>query len=418
MLISPPPSRTFSRQQWLLSDAPANVDLAACIDVATLVASTIKTIRSVRSYFLALPPQSLIPSPHKESATTSSRLKRQQSFSQEGAQPQPKDNFKRQSMSHVLTRRASTVLLSSGFAAPAAEKLTSGRRSSSRAPSSFFPFQTVRRLSFASAEPGSGEAHASRDLARDLRNIFAATEAMTHISSNPASITDCQSERSASPTTSDDENGLGSTTGADPLVLIRTVGLEVLGMLKQLEDCNRNLNPAQDTDSAGNEVKAAKSDDAAQYRTDVALASLTQERQVVRTYVAEVEAILNRLPDGAPKREAERRAASYSGRSEDFGLQMLHLRGEMEAKLTDDAGDGGLALTSDGLEGDSSLPAWAQATYDNDNLGKSSSSRERASDVLPADPSLPTRCFPRTSARNHMRRPAGRVSRAATDSGG
>ncbi|PWN22589.1 hypothetical protein BCV69DRAFT_281574 [Microstroma glucosiphilum] len=369
-----------TRQQWLLTDPVTASKLAAGLDIAELVATSIKTVRAVRSYFLALPPQSLVSPSRQKSRSAFSRLRRQQSFCQEGAQPKPRDNFKRQSMSHILTRRASTVLLSSGFAAPGAENSPSGRRSSSRAPSSFLPFQTVRRMSYAPTETGRGEDVASRNLARDIKSIFAATEAMAHSASGRASTMDFRSDRSASPASSDDEEGTSNASAADPLVLIRAVGLEVLGMLKQLEDRNRVSDAA--AGATGDEKGHSPGEGAkiAQYRTDVSLAALTKEREVVRTYVVEVEAILDRLPYESRKRERGQRAASYSGATEVSEMKGLHLGVEGHPNLFGYAPKGDDDHVSDGSEGNDNLPKWARTAYDEDNLGRA---RALLCDVLP-----------------------------------
>lgn len=443
------------------------------VDFLEMINGTTKTIRAVRNYLFALPPlprlaRSVAPvasstfadigpsagqvaSPTATSTPTSTlRKKPSIQFNNEEHLPgvKPRDAFKRQSSFQSLPKssdRRRSFIGSSGFAAEVADGESKGTAKSGgstvktarggdrgngrqpHAPSSFVPFETVqqRRRSSVAFEDGDDERAAlRRELGLDQNDAASPptlgrglpSSAVTPVGAVAASERDARSQSPQRTVTTPAAIGPSAPPQDDPLVVVRSSALEVLGMLRSLEESNRfeksdrieeeadnvglqlppgyrrrhlpstvSVRMMRDYSEGGHEdsgtssttrMRAPKEDadeevEGYLYRQDVTLSSLEKQREVVSKYLATVDSVL-----ASVSKVSELRKYMRAG----------EVRQTASGLVGGDGGSGtGNQTTMDSSSGlvatdDERLPTWARRTFSGDDVERA---RTLLLDVLP-----------------------------------
>lgn len=452
------------------------------VDLLETINGTTKTIRAVRNYLFALPPlprltrqeaAGVAMSGAGESAATdhaveslqvpttpssSSKLRKKPSLQFiNGEEHLPgvkaRDAFKRSSNSLKSERRRSFIG-SSGFAADVADgtsarngKMTGAGSSGpgpsaatprpSHAPSSFVPFETVqqRRRSSIALDDGDGEAEREslrRSLGLDRPEAATIGKGLPSGATTPVAAlaaSERAGARGQSPQRSATAPAPASMTATakqdDPLVVVRSSALEVLGMLRALEESSRvdkqdgdgegddhgdegdavddlpnmptsnarrgprlrttSVRMMRDYSEGGSTGDASTSasgttsstmripkEDADEevegylYRQDLTLGSLEKQREIVSKYLATVDQVLAAVSKVSELRKYMRGAADTAATAQTNGIETI-LRQPSQASEDDTADD-------------SRLPVWARKSYNGDGLDRI---RTMILDVLP-----------------------------------
>ncbi|PWN52120.1 hypothetical protein IE53DRAFT_367470 [Violaceomyces palustris] len=347
-----PLSRTMSESSEGGSSAPL---ASASVDLVHLMTSTTKTIRSVRNYLLALPPDAISTSavPHTP------------------GEPKRKDAFKRQS-SFASLPRASGV---PSFAA-------SGEKYGS--------------LSRKERPNNGGGASGGRAMPSAWQSPKLSDGGDTVVRRGPDATHAVEEEKTD-----------------DPLTLVRSAALNVLGMLKELEEEHRlpqdhpaykdqdgdrrtKVNAAVETLSepdspcvgsfqademrrgsmhtSDTSVDEIKPEYGHLYRSDLKLSDLEKERVVVREYLGTVDRILSAVK-GVKKAHISNRRR-LSGNPEAVSPVQGASPGQAPMIRVDSEGSTGL---------DEDLPSWADPFHPNGELGRI---RDLLTSHLPVDLAL------------------------------
>lgn len=181
-----------------------------------IIHDTTQTIKDVRNYLFALPPSASIPYVQEPSSTTidpnpdsshQPSLRRRSSiqFRKEEAAPvKPKDAFKRQSSFSGLPRPDLKAAFAGG----------QGPRAAKHAPSSFVPFATVKRHN---------------------RGSICSSEEFLRADLNALSVDSAKEKPSDSKEVRPKSEDIAKRSMAtDPLAVVRSSALNVLGMLREL----------------------------------------------------------------------------------------------------------------------------------------------------------------------------------------
>ncbi|CAO1635270.1 unnamed protein product [Parajaminaea phylloscopi] len=333
-------------------------------NVPVLLEGTSQTVRDVRNYLFALPPGVMASStdakPQSEAdptkpASTSPTLQRRPSlqFRQERSSVvKPKDAFKRQSSFSGLPRP--TV------------KPTASAIKQAHAPSSFVPLATNRRLSRAMSFDGEDGPDTE-----DGPGTLAAPPPP-----EPVVVQQPKEDRATQP------------PPPDPLTIIRTAALDVLGMLKELDlqcrierrgsqvdvDCTpgkrrtvvrdysesyTSESTMQRTWSSGDAEPAGETGLAVSYKSEIPYDAMQRGREVVRRYLSTVDSVLARIPP--PPRPLRSDGNGPARRSD---LPSLFVpTGAVTAALPNESHEK-VHISEE------ALPTWAQHDFQGTQLGK------------------------------------------------
>lgn len=390
-------SRRFSR----ISDTSRMSTSCEPVDILQLINSTTVTVRSVRNYLFALPPAPLPPRRPEEDTTTATagktlRKKPSTQFGEEHVPGvKPKDAFKRQSSFHGLprggNRRPSSVLGSSGFLAP------SGPSSSSHPPSSFAPFEMVSRRASRDGEQLSSSNQGHRPQA-DEQSQSPSDLQRTGQAQVGKGFPSTTSHAPTQGTESDNKT-------TDPLVVVRTAALEVLGMLRELEEraripkqgdgsgkegdgmpshesvkMMRNYSEASASSGTSMQAPAEDVDDEVEgflYQSDLTLAQLEKERENVKRYLSTVDGVLSEVAQHRSSLSKSAKAAAKGLTAESLSSEgrqrsALERRSASESVGAGHGGDSRIdALHAPSVDLDeNSLPEWARLAFEGDAIGE------------------------------------------------
>lgn len=303
---------------------PLDVTAPREVDVLELINATTQAIRAVRNYLFALPPTVAASDAqqvgaaggiNERSASGSLRRKPSATFKGQHGSVKAKDAFKRQSSFSGLPRPGVTGLPMQHFSSTTGASSGRGQVSASGAPQQL-PFQTVKRLNVSS----------SVDFSRATTPFSPASAGPPPSSYRAAGIERrVASEMLQKRSSIEEEQPITPASAPrDPLVVVRASALEVLGMLRDLEEKNRvavvpstkgtafgRLPPSSSKASVrmlrGDYSESSfgvndeqhddeeDGDDDVAYRSDLTLADLGEQRSLVRRYLATVNTVMSEL---------------------------------------------------------------------------------------------------------------------------